>query len=587
MNALGLLESGIDNWNQWRSQHPHVPIDLAKQDLSHGYFFEGNLRGANLNGANLQRACLIGADLTGANLIGADLTGAYLGDANLTGANLSKANLKDASLDRADLRRTNLLGTNIIEADIRTAQLPDPNTDPYMDEVVGMLFRQRLAASASLDMQDTQNVQQRERSAYSTAIYRQSLLRQMVVRMPALTRESDRAIATRQQAIRQSAVLVHKVKRRPQVKRRPHKNLGRRKTDRRFMASAKRHIRQQSRWVIAIGLLLLFGLVTGFYKVYQTPMTAQAQATSFALSRSLAGSSQVWAIATHPLGEHPSLVAGGNKKGEIEIWNSRTGKLIQKFKGHPGRITTIATSQSGDWLVSGSLDGIKVWHLKTGELKYKLPGVQTAIRLVAISPDGQTFLSSDCEGTLSAWQLSTGEQLYSVDQSSSIGALAIAPDGQTFITGSDSNTSAVSSSESNIQQWNLATGQLIQDFDSQDFKNQSFGNAESSVRAIAISPDGQTLASSGHDNIITLWDIASGQLKTTLATRQGEVLSLAISADSKTLASSTHQTIELWDIPGQKLTDTIESSSTVALAFDPVQRALIGGRQDRGISIWQ
>ena len=211
MNALVLLESGIDNWNLWRSRHPHVPINLAGQNLSHGYFFEGNLRGVNLSGANLQRACLIGADLTSADLTSADLTnadltGAYLGSANFTGANLSRANLKDANLDRADLRRTNLIGVNIVEADIRTAILPDPNADPYVDEIVNLLFEQRLARSA----QSKASISKRGSSAYSTAVYRQSLLHQMIARIPALT-QHKRAITANQQAVRQSAVVFPKV----------------------------------------------------------------------------------------------------------------------------------------------------------------------------------------------------------------------------------------------------------------------------------------------------------------------------------------------------------------------------------------
>ena len=225
MNALVLLESGIDNWNQWRSRHPHIPINLAGQDLSHGYFFEGNFRGANLSGANLHRACLIGADLTYANLTGADLTGAYLGNANFTKANLSRANLKDASLDRADLRRTNLIGANIIEADIRTTLLPDPNADPYIDEIVNLLFEQRLTLSA----QSKVSAPKQGSSARSTALYRQSLLRQMIARIPVLNRDKH-AMSVSQQAIRQSAVIF------PKAKSKSHKNLARRQANRQSIA---------------------------------------------------------------------------------------------------------------------------------------------------------------------------------------------------------------------------------------------------------------------------------------------------------------------------------------------------------------
>ena len=492
MNALSLLEAGIDSWNQWRSQHPNQAIDLSGQDLSHGYFFEGNFKGINLSGANLQRVCLIGADLAGADLAGADLTGAYLGDANLAGTNLSQAILTETNLDRADLRKTNLLGVNLSSADISAAQLPDPNADPYLDIVFELLAKQRASPSQPVSHASQPFEHPGKSTAYKTASYRQSLLRQMIDHLPAIARDSERAVAMRQQAIRQSAVLVTQTKRPPlriattttapakrqpfskninavdlqpsQTKKKP-RNLARRQSDRRLSARINRQIQQQSGWAIAAGLLLAIGLPTGFYKLSEPPLSAQEIATSFALSRSLTGSSQVWAVATHPLGNGQSLVVGGGDNGEIEIWNSQTGELVQKMKGHQSAVKTLAMSQSGDWLVSGGQDGVKVWQPDTGELKYTLPDAQAAIRSVAISPNEQIFISSDRQGTISAWQLATGEKLYSIENKAPVWSVAIAPNAQTFVTGSSPTTPTASTQTQTLKQWDLASGQLVKTFD--------------------------------------------------------------------------------------------------------------------------
>ena len=610
MNALSLLETGIENWNQWRSHHPHKAIDLSDQDLSHGYFFEGNFKGVNLKGANLQRVCLIGADLTDADLTGADLTGAYLGDANLTGTQLAQATLTETNLDRADLRRTNLLSVDLGNADISAAQLPDPNADPYLDIVFELIAKQRTSVSQP-DSQASQTSKQPTKStAYKTVSYRQSLLRQMIDHLPTLAHESERATAMRQQAIRQSAVLVTQAKRPPlqivattaspkyqpspqnisavrsqtsqnkkpsQTKKQP-RNLARRKSDRRLGARISRQIQQQSGWAIAAGLLLAIGLPTGFYKLSEPPLSAQEIATSFALSRSLTGSSQVWAVATHPLDNGQSLVVGGGENGEIEIWNSQTGELVQQMKGHQSAVKTLAMSQSGDWLVSGGQDGLKVWQPETGELRYTLPDAQSAIRSVAISPNEQIFISSDRQGTISAWQLTTGEKLYSIENQAPVWSVAIAPNDQTFITGS-SQTNAISSSKTQtLKQWDLATGQLV----------KTFEGHQGDVRSVAISPDGQTLVSGSTDETIKLWDLASGRLFTTLEGHQAGVLSLAISADGQTLASSSSdRTLKLWDIASQQLTKTLENEDIVALAFDPQQATLVSGGQGQRIQIWQ
>ncbi len=122
MNAIHLLlEDGVDSWNQWRTDNPHSPCSLEDQELSGGYFFEGDFSGVNFRGANLQRACLIGADLRWADLRGANLSGAYLDEANFYGANLNDATFTGASLERVNLRRVHWLGKQM--SDRETVQL--------------------------------------------------------------------------------------------------------------------------------------------------------------------------------------------------------------------------------------------------------------------------------------------------------------------------------------------------------------------------------------------------------------------------------------------------------------------------------
>ncbi|MEL6775789.1 MAG: pentapeptide repeat-containing protein [Cyanobacteria bacterium J06597_16] len=116
MARISLLKESIERWNQWRWEHPNKPCSLEGQDLSRGYFFEGDFSGANLRGAKLSGACLIGADLRWADLTGADLRGAYLGEANLYGASLADANFTGANLERANLNRARGVSSQLVKA---------------------------------------------------------------------------------------------------------------------------------------------------------------------------------------------------------------------------------------------------------------------------------------------------------------------------------------------------------------------------------------------------------------------------------------------------------------------------------------
>jgi WD40 repeat protein len=76
-----------------------------------------------------------------------------------------------------------------------------------------------------------------------------------------------------------------------------------------------------------------------------------------------------------------------------------------------------------------------------------------------------------------------------------------------------------------------------------------------SISDLCVSPDGRTLAVSrgkwavhDHDEgVVELWDLASGELMTTLGKQYGSAICVAFSPDGRTLASGHRNgTIALW-----------------------------------------
>ncbi len=120
---LSRLASGVDAWNQWRSQNVIIGIDLCNADLR-----ELNLSGVDLSCANLRQANLAGVNLTEANLIEADCRNANLRRADLghingsradfSGATLHSANLTKAELTAADFTEATLIEANLMDADL-------------------------------------------------------------------------------------------------------------------------------------------------------------------------------------------------------------------------------------------------------------------------------------------------------------------------------------------------------------------------------------------------------------------------------------------------------------------------------------
>jgi hypothetical protein len=138
---LRILYEGVDAWNLWRKENPHISIDLSgeefvNEDFTGANFCDANLsetdfRNAKLTKANLKRAILRDAHFNNANLAGADLSGAelycsWLNDAKLCGAHLNNtdltcADLGGAYLNGADLRGSDLYWTRLVDTNLMGA----------------------------------------------------------------------------------------------------------------------------------------------------------------------------------------------------------------------------------------------------------------------------------------------------------------------------------------------------------------------------------------------------------------------------------------------------------------------------------
>ncbi|HWY86322.1 MAG TPA: hypothetical protein VNX28_06345 [Gemmataceae bacterium] len=96
------------------------------------------------------------------------------------------------------------------------------------------------------------------------------------------------------------------------------------------------------------------------------------------------------------------------------------------------------------------------------------------------------------------------------------------------------------------------------------------------VRAMAMSPDGQLLASCGNDNLVKLWSTVDGGLVRVLAGHEHHVYNVAFHpAERQLVSADLHGMIRRWNVDNGMQTGTMDCS--VLFRYDPTFRADHGG----------
>jgi WD40 repeat protein len=282
------------------------------------------------------------------------------------------------------------------------------------------------------------------------------------------------------------------------------------------------------------------------------------------------------------------ILASGSDDNTIKLWHLGTGELLHTFTGESGRVLTIALGPDGQTLASShktsDRSSIKIWHLGTGQLLRTLTGHNKWIYSLAISPDGKTLVSGGHK--IKLWDLDTGEALGTlVGHKKWVYSLAISADAQTLASSGGDKTVKIWDLNSQVQ--SVLNSSTLR---SQQLPLRTLTGHSDWVRAVAISPDGQILASGSDDNTIKLWHLHTGKLLRTLAGHSDWVLSLAISPDGQTLISgSRDNTIKLWHLESGELLRTLSEHKkwVYSLAVSPDGYTLASGSEDKTIKIWQ
>ena len=110
------------------------------------------------------------------------------------------------------------------------------------------------------------------------------------------------------------------------------------------------------------------------------------------------------------------------------------------------------------------------------------------------------------------------------------------------------------------------------------------------ILALAVSPDGNTLVSSGENSGINFWDLRTGEFKFTLLEHSSSVTSLAIARNNQVLVSGSLDGIRVWQLnysPQRPIYTLTNLTNPVhAMAINPNGYLLASGGREGRVQFW-
>jgi WD40 repeat protein len=266
-------------------------------------------------------------------------------------------------------------------------------------------------------------------------------------------------------------------------------------------------------------------------------------------------------------------VALACEENTVKLWDVASRKVKATWAAHEGSIWHVAYSPDGKTLASAGSESAKL-----GDVSVKLwdpaTGKQKALLKeqrgpLAFSRDSKVLATVEF-GKVVLWDVSAAKQKTNCKDIYYPEAIALSPDGATLAY----------SSGKNIKLADTASGKEKADLEWH----------KDTVWALAFSPDGMILASGSLDETIMLWDAVTGKLKTTWK-KTGKIQFLAFGGNGKTLAAATDflsvGNATLRDVAtGNVLTILEGHTHSNCLAFSPDGKTLVALSHDKTLRLW-
>jgi WD40 repeat protein len=233
-------------------------------------------------------------------------------------------------------------------------------------------------------------------------------------------------------------------------------------------------------------------------------------------------------------------LAGASSNGAIIIWDisGDTVRQIQIIQDGKIRGAGVALSPDGAKVAAALHDyTVQLWDIKSGKILNIFVGHTGSVNDLVFSTDGKRLATVSDDRTIKLWDVDTAKKYidFSHLHKAPIRGIAFDPAERLLVSVSVDGLGLI---------WDIQKGSKLYEL------NGHIGE----IHGVDVSRDGQRIASAGEDGTVRIWNAASGKLELTLTEYPGVPLDVSFSPDGNRIAvSGINKTVEIFTLRTKEL----------------------------------